>query len=231
MNVDQERYVAYYLGIYQIKNNFVYCGFKRNAQKNGNILRYAHPQRYFKIPDDKLKVLKNKYPNFSLTHFWEYKIKTNAKARKFLMGESFVGDIIANKEYNKPEMNLRRFVYTDKNVNENFLSSNDEIFNKTILVKPPATMRAQLNKTSEHVKHLVEEIGDISKYRVEQANYFLYDNSNMIGGAFYSELNKKNPKLRLISYFTNQKRAIARLIILQKTFKICDKIKKLQRIS
>ena len=174
------------------KNNFVYCGFKRNTQINGNILRYGRPQRYFKIPDYKLKVLKNKYPNFSLTHFWEYKIKTNVKAGKFLIGESFVGDIIANKEYNKSEMNLRRFVYTDKNVNENFsnfLSSKNDIFNKTILVKPPATMRTQLNKTSEHVKHLVEEIGDISKYRVEQENYFLYDNSNMIEGAFYSELN------------------------------------------
>ena len=86
-------------------------------------------------------------------------------------------------------MNLRRFVYTDKNVNENFshfLSSNNEIFNKTILVKLPATMRTQLNKTSEHVKHLVKEMGDISKYRVEQENYFLYDNSNMTEGAFYS---------------------------------------------
>ena len=62
-------------------------------------------------------------------------------------------------------MNLRRFVHTDKNVKENFsnfLSCNNEISNKTILVKPPATMRAQLNKTSEHVKHLVVEIGDIS---------------------------------------------------------------------
>ena len=53
-----------------------------------------------KIPDDKLKVLKNKYSNFSLTHFWGYKIKTNANAGKFLIGEWFVGDIIANKEYN-----------------------------------------------------------------------------------------------------------------------------------
>ena len=116
-------------------------------------------------------------------------------------------------------MNLKRFVYIDKNVNENFsnfLSSNNGIFNKTILVKPPATMRTQLNKTSEHVKHLVEEIGDISKYMVEQENYFLYDNSNMIEGAFYSELNKKNLKLRLISYFSNQKRAVARLITTQK---------------
>ena len=91
-------------------------------------------------------------------------------------------------------MNLRLFVYTDKNINENFsnfLSSSNEISNKTILVKPPATVRVQLNKTSEHVKHLVEEIGDISKYRVEQENYFLYDNSSMMEGTFYSELNKK----------------------------------------
>ena len=53
-------------------------------------------------------------------------------------------------------------------------------------------MRAQLNETSQHVKHLVQEIRDISKYRVEEGNHFLYDNSNMIEGPFHSELNKKS---------------------------------------
>ena len=73
-------------------------------------------------------------------------------------------------------------------------------------------MRAQLNKTSEHVKHLVEEIGDISKYRVEQENHFLYNDSNMIEGIFYSELNIKIQSYSLIFYFSNLKRAIAELI-------------------
>ena len=52
-------------------------------------------------------------------------------------------------------------------------------------------MRAQLNKTSDHVKHLVEEIGDITKYKIEQETFLLYDGSNMIEGSFNSELNKK----------------------------------------
>ena len=58
-------------------------------------------------------------------------------------------------------------------------------------MKPPPTMRVQINKTSDHVIHLVKEIIDINKYKVGQGNYFLYDDSNMIGTTFFSELNKK----------------------------------------
>lgn len=52
--------------------------------------------------------------------------------------------------------------------------------NQTLRIKPPATMRAQLNKTSDRVTHLVKEIDDIKKYKIDQENYFLYDGSNMI---------------------------------------------------
>lgn len=58
-------------------------------------------------------------------------------------------------------------------------------------IKPPATTRAQLNKTSDCVIHLIKEIGNIDKYKIEQENYFLYDDSNMIQTTFFSELNKK----------------------------------------
>ena len=139
MNADQKQHVAMLqdssanVGLYLLKNKSIYVGFKRTAIRSFNITRSCRPQRYFEISDDKLKVLKNKYPNFSLIHSWEYKIKTNANAGNFLIGEWFVGDIIANTEYRKREMNLRCFVYTDKNVEENFskfLSSNSEISNK-----------------------------------------------------------------------------------------------------
>ena len=58
---------------------FVYIDGEFFGSSVGYVEQYneflnAHPQRCFKIPDDKLKVLKSKYPNFSLTHFWEYKI-------------------------------------------------------------------------------------------------------------------------------------------------------------
>ena len=47
-----------------------------------------------KFPTINSKGLKNKYPNLSLTHFWEYKIKTNANAGQFLMGEWFDRSIL-----------------------------------------------------------------------------------------------------------------------------------------
>ena len=45
--------------------------------------------------------------------------------------------------------------------------------NHTLHIKPPARLRAQLNKTSDHVIHLVKEIGYINKNKTEQKNYFL----------------------------------------------------------
>ena len=67
-------------------------------------------------------------------------------------------------------------------------------------------MRAQLNKTSDHVKHLVEEIGDITKYKIEQETFLLYDGSNMIEGSFNSELNRKIQTYGLILYFSNNRK-------------------------
>ena len=51
--------------------------------------------------------------------------------------------------------------------------------NQTLHIKTPATLRAQLNKTSDRVIHLVKEIGGINKYKIEQEIFFLYDNSNI----------------------------------------------------
>ena len=71
MNVDQKRYVAMLqdssapVGLYLLKNKYIYVGFKRNAIRSFDVSRYGRPQRYFKIPDDKIKVLKNKYPSFN----------------------------------------------------------------------------------------------------------------------------------------------------------------------
>ena len=47
------------------------------------------------------------------------------------------------------------------------------------------------NKNVTPIKNLTEKIGDLSKLTLEQKNYFLYDNSNIINYAFYTELNRK----------------------------------------
>ena len=47
------------------------------------------------------------------------------------------------------------------------------------------------NKNATPIKNLVGKIGDLSKLMLEQKNYFLYDDSNIINHTFYTELNRK----------------------------------------
>ena len=106
-------------------------------------------------------------------------------------------------------MPRRVFRYKEKNLRENlagFLSCNVIRPNQTLHIKPAATLRAQLNKTSDQVIHLVKEIGDINKYKIEQENYFLYDDSNMIEATFFSELNKRTQISGLILFFSEKKK-------------------------
>ena len=84
--------------------------------------------------------------------------------------------------------------------------------NQALEIKPLTTMRAQRNKASDHVIHLAKEIGDISKYKIVQENYSLHDDSNMIEATFFNELNKKFQIYGLISYLSDNKKNIAKLI-------------------
>ena len=97
--------------------------------------------------------------------------------------------------------------------------------NQTLHIKPLATLRAQLNETSNHIIHLVKEIGDINKYKIEQENYFSYDDSNMIKATFISELNKRSQIYGPILYFGDDKKNIAKLVTPQKRLKFTVKSK------
>ena len=55
------------------------------------------------------------------------------------------------------------------------------------------------DKNVRPIKNLVEKIGDLSKLTLEQKNYFLYDDSNIINYTFYTELNRKVQTYGLIS--------------------------------
>ena len=56
-----------------------------------------------------------------------------------------------------------------------------------------------LDKNVIPIKNLAEKIGDLSKLMLEQKNYFLYDDSNIINHTFYTELNQKVQTYGLIS--------------------------------
>ena len=95
----------------------------------------------------------------------------------------FHDEIFGDMLYKIQVIPRRPFEYRDENLRENFVGFSDCMVNRpnqTLRIKPPATLRAHLNKTSVHVIHLVKEIDDINKYKIEQENYFLYDDSNMI---------------------------------------------------
>ena len=149
--------------------------------------------RKFKLTDNQLTDLKQKYTGFSLTWFWEYKVKPRFYPKKIWSAYCFHNKMIGDMFYNTPTIPTRKFENRDKNLNQNFaafLNSKVKEPNQILELKPTSTMTAQLNKTSNHVLHLLKEIDDINKYKIEQENYFLYDNSN-IETTFFSELNKK----------------------------------------
>ena len=113
--------------------------------------------------------------------------------------------------YNTPTIPRRVFTYKDKNIKENFAS----FINRTVIrpdkilhIKPPVALKGQINKTSDHVIHLVKEISDINKYKIEQKKYFIYDDSNMIEASFFSELNKRIQIYVLISSFSDDKKIL-----------------------
>ena len=56
-----------------------------------------------------------------------------------------------------------------------------------------------LDKNVIPIKNLAEKMGDLSKLMLEQKNYFLYDDSNIINHTFYTELNRKVQTCGLIS--------------------------------
>ena len=117
--------------------------------------------------------------------------------------------------YNVLVMPRRLFKNRDKNLNKP---------NQIRRIKPLATIIAHLNKTSDRVLHLVKEIGDINK--IDQENYFLYDDSDMTETTFFNELNKKIQKCGLISCFSDNKKKYCKTNNSPKTFQIYGKIKK-----
>lgn len=69
--------------------------------------------------------------------------------------------------YNTSTIPGRVFKCKGKNLWENFANFLNCVVhrpNQTLRIKPPATVRAQLNKTSDRVIHLDKEIADINKY-------------------------------------------------------------------
>ena len=178
--------------IVHTKLNATFCiGFAK-AKAPRSIIRYCSLLRKFRIKYSKLIPRKQKYSNLSPILFWGFRLKGDWTP--LITARWFHDEIFGYMLYNVPVIPLRLFRYWDKNIREDFagfLNCNGNRPNQIVRIKPPATTRAQLNKTSDCVIHLIKEIGNIGKYKIEQENYVLYDNSNMILTTFFSELNKK----------------------------------------
>ena len=99
------------------------------------------------------------------------------------------------------------------------LNSSKIILNDIQFAPILKTLKTELNKISDHIKDLVQKIGQISETRLEQENYFLYDNSNIINKTLYTKLNKNIQTSGLISYFNKNTENYSDLIILKNRLK------------
>ena len=99
------------------------------------------------------------------------------------------------------------------------LNSSKIILNDIQFAPIRKTLKTELNKISDHIKDLVQKIGQISETRLEQENYFLYDNSNIINKTLYTKLNKNIQTSGLISYFNKNTENYSDLIILKNRLK------------
>ena len=167
MNIKQRSYIIFVQNpakpneVHIRANSWFYVGFSK-AKATHSIIRYSGLSRKFKITDTELAPLKQRYKDFALTWFWEFKTK-NALGPCFT-AQWFHDETFGDTLHNMPAIPRRVFKYKDKNIRENFA----RFLNCTVIrpkqalrIKPPATLRAQLNKTSDHVIHFVKEIGDI----------------------------------------------------------------------
>ena len=91
-------------------------------------------------------------------------------------------------------MDQKRFAYKNKDIKQDFynaLSSRKDLLNRPHYGPIQPNLKTELNKVSNRVKNFVKKVGNPSRVKIEQGNYFLYDDSNMIDQTFYTELNKK----------------------------------------
>ena len=220
MNPKQKSYIVFVQDsnrndhVHVRRNTYIYVGFAKSKLRAPNILRYAMPVRKFKLTDNQFADLKQKYPGFSLTWVWDCWTKGIYYPHCFIQTYWFHDEIIGDMLYNVPVIPIKKFRCIHKNLKEDFasfLNCNINRANQVLRIKPPATMRAQLNKTSDDVIHFVQEITNLNKYQIGQENYFLYDDSNMIGSTFFRKLNKKFQIYGLISYFSGDKKILQKL--------------------
>ena len=91
MNNKQRSYIIFLLclikpDLVHVRANFwFYVGFVK-AKSAGSIIRYSNLSRKFKIIDNHLAHLKQKFKDFGLTWFWEFKTKMCTTLGLLLIG-------------------------------------------------------------------------------------------------------------------------------------------------
>ena len=164
-----------------------------------SITKYAAHVRQLTIPKKYLDKLRKKYRNFSLIEFdeWHFNYQSTTQLKWF--GH----DLNYYKYYNWPWFTSAIFNSSDR-IYDRWFSSSYAIFN-TIRYRSLSSLgglneaKRIFDKNVTPIKNLVEKIGYLSKLMLEQKNYFLHDDSNIINHTFYTQLNKKVQTYGLIS--------------------------------
>ena len=195
----------------------MYTGIKTYSGQN-SITKYATHIRQIKISVKHLIKLRKKYRNFELTEFGEWHFHYSLTTQL----NWFQRDLNYYKYYNWPQYGFAIFRSSDRTYDKWFKST-CKIFNG-INSKPLSIFgdlieaKKVFNKNVNPIKNLIEKIGDQSKLMLEQKNYFLYDDSNIINHTFYTELNRKVQTYGLIST-TSAGTSLTHMITPQKSLK------------
>ena len=154
--------------------------------------------------------------NFELTEFddWHFDYPLTTQLNWFQQ------DLNYYKYYNWPHYGFAIFKCSDRTYDKS-LKSTYKIFNE--ISSKPLSIFGDLNQAKKvfdknvtPIKNLVEKIGDL--LMLQQKNYFLYDDSNIINHTFYTQLNRKVQTYRLISTVP-EGTSLIRMITPQKSLK------------
>ena len=89
------------------------------AKATRSVITYSSLSRKFKITDSELAPLKQKYKDFALTWFLEFKTKNTYSS--WFTAYCFHDEIFGDTLYNTPTTPRRLFKYKDKNFSGKFL--------------------------------------------------------------------------------------------------------------
>ena len=160
------------------------------------ILKNCKYLRDYKLTEADTKELQAIYPGFCFTYLSIFVRLPLIRDIDVFGAEDMI--LMEKTEYNKvplPDFPMMNF-FISNNQYSKWFKNTYEVLYKTSIVDIPESMthcEKLFDKYVLPIKKLVKDIGDLHFIDEKvRKNYFLYDDSNLITNAFFTDLNKKN---------------------------------------